>query len=115
MVTWDPDLLSTQPGVEAVMLDEGGPASGWTDKNLVWDGSTPGRLRFAAFGDNPMSGSGTVLWLNLRARDISGPAAVIFDHTFRLNEGSPCTTGTDGQAVIPVERRSWGAIKAAYR
>jgi hypothetical protein len=117
MITWDPDLLSLsdQPGIEVVVLDAAGPASAWSGDNIEWDARTEGRLRFVAFGDSPMSGSGTLLWLKLQAKDVSGFSPAIFEHAFRLNEGFPCTTGMDGHIVVPVERTSWGAIKAAYR
>lgn len=62
--------------------------------------STPGTLRISGFQANPITGSGTLLKLNFTASGPIGSTSALNMPSFALNEGSPCSTVTNGNITI---------------
>jgi hypothetical protein len=62
--------------------------------------STPGQITISAFGISPLSGSGTLL--NLRFNVVGAPNSTtgLNFSLFRFNEGTPCSTTTNGFFIV---------------
>jgi hypothetical protein len=90
-LTFDPGVL--QPDVSAA--DPAGTLS--AGLTVVANAGTPGRLRVAAFGANPLGGAGTLLNLNFRVVGAPGSTTALATQGLQLNEGDPQATSGTGQ------------------
>ena len=62
--------------------------------------STPGRITVSAFGTSTLSGAGTLLKLKFDVLGATSACSNLTWTNFRLNEGTPCATTTDGRACV---------------
>jgi hypothetical protein len=93
-VTFDPTVLQPQ---SSAMSSVGTLSSGMT---ITANSAIPGRLKVAAFGTAPLSGSGTFLNLNFTVVGTPGASTPLVFQSFLFNEGNPEAQTSNGQFTI---------------
>ncbi len=68
--------------------------------SLTVNSSTPGTLKISIFNANPFSGAGTLANVTFNAVGLPGTSSAVSFAAFKFNEGSPCSTTSNGLVTI---------------
>lgn len=93
-VTFDPSVLTLDDSVKSDSL-----SANW---HVVANEYDSGTVNVVGFGTEPLTESGTLVWLNLRATGAVGTHTAVTITSLRLNEQTPMTQ-PDTQAQVTVE------------
>lgn len=91
-ITYDPALFNCTGVTKSGTL-----SSSWS--NPTTNNTIPGEITIASYGAFPLSGAGTLLYVNFNVIAQAGLSALNFD-TFIYNEGTPSVTTQNGSLMI---------------
>ncbi|MFC2085437.1 cohesin domain-containing protein, partial [Bacteroidota bacterium] len=92
-VTYDSNIVNALG-----IVTDGSISSGMT---VIPNTNNAGEIAVGAFGFNPLSGSGVLVYLQFEIVADEGTTPLEFNDTFMFNAGTPAATTTDGSITIP--------------
>jgi uncharacterized protein (TIGR03437 family) len=104
VLSFDPAVLRLQNPP----FDRSGTLS--ANLNVTVNSPSPGRLNISGFSSSPLAGAGVLLYLKF---DVGGPLNACSDlnwTSFRFNEGTPCSTTSNGRACATGGGSITGAV-----
>jgi uncharacterized protein (TIGR03437 family) len=93
-ITFDATVLRLQ----SVPTDKTGTLSG--NFTITTNSPVSGQLRISAFGSTALTGAGTLLNLKFDVIGAAQTCSNLSFASFRFNEGTPCSTTTNGRACV---------------
>lgn len=93
-ISFDPNVLQLQ----ASPITSAGTVS--SSMSIFANANITGKLKLSAFTTMPLSGSGTLLYLNFKVIGTTGSFTALNWQTFYYNEGNPSSTVTNGSYTV---------------
>lgn len=94
ILNFNPNVIQPQSPV----YDKAGTLS--SGLTITTNTGTPGELRLSAFGSIPLTETGTLLNLKFNIVGAADSCTALTFTSFRFNEGTPCSTTTNGQVCV---------------
>jgi hypothetical protein len=92
-VNYNPAVISSPVVTLGTVPNAGGPS-------LNVNTSTPGVILISIFASQPFSGAGTLVNIGFTANGAPGTSSAVSFGAFKFNEGSPCSTVSNGLVTI---------------
>lgn len=92
-VTYNPAVISSPVVTLGTVPNAGGPS-------LNVNSGTPGTIIISIFASQPFSGAGTLVNIGFTANGLPGTSSPVAFSAFKFNEGSPCSTTSNGLVTI---------------
>ncbi|MBK9313320.1 MAG: hypothetical protein IPM55_03565 [Acidobacteria bacterium] len=94
ILIFNPNVIQPQ----STPYDKANTLSG--NMTITANAGTPGELRLSAFSSTALAGSGTLLNLKFNIVGSADMCSALTFTSFRFNEGTPCSTTSNGQACV---------------